>query len=150
MTPSSYQLAIFNWIENSNGHAVVNAKAGSGKTTTAIQGITRMKGNVLMLAFNKKIVTELSERLATMHCPHASAATFHSEGMKVFLKNKPGAKVFTGKVYNIAGLFTESGPLVKCRMTLCKLVSFAKNNGFGVVGCPSIDDTQAWVDIIKH
>lgn len=150
MTPSSYQLAIFNWIENSNGHAVVNAKAGSGKTTTAIQGITRMKGSVLMLAFNKKIVVELSERLATMHCPHASAATFHSEGMKVFLKNKPGAKVFTGKVYNIAGLFTESGPLVKCRMTLCKLVSFAKNNGFGIIGCPAIDDTQAWVDIIKH
>jgi superfamily I DNA/RNA helicase len=31
-----------------------------------------------------------------------------------------------------------------------KLVSFAKNSGFGIEGCPSIDDTDAWVNIIKH
>jgi superfamily I DNA/RNA helicase len=150
MTPSNYQIDIFNWIENGVGNAIVNAKAGSGKTTTAIQGITRMSGNVLMLAFNKKIVVELQSRLATMGCPHAAAATFHSEGMKVFLKNKPGAKVFTGKVYNIVQLFTESGPLMKSRSTIMKLVSFAKNSGFGIEGCPSIDDTDAWVNIIKH
>jgi superfamily I DNA/RNA helicase len=150
MTPSPNQIAIFNWIENGIGHAIVNAKAGSGKTTTAIQGVTRMKGNVRMLAFNKKISVELQDRLASMGCPHASAATFHSEGMNVFGKNKPGAKVNSGKVYNIAGLFTESGALMKCRMTLCKLVGFAKNSGFGISGCPSIDETQAWVDIIKH
>ena len=150
MTPSNYQIDIFNWIENGDGNAIVNAKAGSGKTTTAIQGITRMAGNVLMLAFNKKIVVELQSRLSTMGCPHASAATFHSEGMKVFLKNKPGAKVFTGKVYNIVQLFTESGPLMKCRSTIMKLVSFAKNSGFGIDGCPAIDDTEAWVNIIRH
>lgn len=150
MIHSEFQLNIFDFIKNGSGNAIVNAKAGSGKTTTAIQGVTYMKGNVLMLAFNKKIVVELDARLATMGCPHAAASTFHSEGKRVFLKNKPGAKVFTGKVYNIVQLFTESGALMKCRSTIMKLVSFAKNSGFGIEGCPSIDDTDAWVNIIKH
>lgn len=71
MTPSNYQIDIFNWIENGIGNAIVNAKAGSGKTTTAIQGITRMAGSVLMLAFNKKIVVELDSRLSTMEIGRA-------------------------------------------------------------------------------
>jgi DNA helicase II / ATP-dependent DNA helicase PcrA len=38
-TPSKYQLTIFEWIVFGKGHAVVGAVAGSGKTTTCVQGL---------------------------------------------------------------------------------------------------------------
>lgn len=150
MIKSDYQLNIENFVTSGTGNAVINAKAGSGKTTTAINCVSLMSGDVCMLAFNKKIAVELQSRLSSMGLPNAVAATFHSEGLKAFTKGKGRANVNGGKVYGIVEMFTPEGEIAKCRMAICKLVSFAKNSGFGLADCPKISDTEAWAGIIQH
>ncbi|MBE9191427.1 ATP-dependent helicase [Gloeocapsopsis crepidinum LEGE 06123] len=75
--PSHYQTAIFNWIQSGRGNAVVQAVAGSGKTTTLVQAASLLRSeNAVFLAFNKHVATELQKRLGkTM-----AAKTIHSIG----------------------------------------------------------------------
>lgn len=63
---SPYQKAIFEDIADVNGkHTIVNAKAGSSKTSSLVEGVKYIpkKKKVIFLAFNKKIQTELDERI---------------------------------------------------------------------------------------
>ena len=150
MFASTYQENIYKWVSEGSGNAIVNAKAGSGKTTTAVNAVDRMSGDVLMLAFNKKIATELQNRLVTMGYPNASAATFHSESLKSLAKAKGKMSVNNSKVYNFVEYFTQEGELMKCRKAIMDMVRFAKEYGFGVSGCNTVDDINAWVNIIQH
>ena len=51
--PSKYQSAIFDYVEHGNGNLVVEACAGSGKSTTLIQIIKRLPSDksILFCAF---------------------------------------------------------------------------------------------------
>ncbi len=62
---STYQQAIYANFEDNDGHAVVEAVAGSGKTTTIIEGTNHVPRHqrVLLCAFNKSIQTELARRV---------------------------------------------------------------------------------------
>lgn len=54
-TWSPLQTAIFNLIEDPNGgNAIIEAVAGSGKTTTIVEGVKRARGTTIFLAFNKR------------------------------------------------------------------------------------------------
>lgn len=66
--PTQYQQAVFDWIQHGSGNLIIQAVAGSGKTTTIMQGLEKIPRNhsVLMLAFNKSIAEELKERIAVM------------------------------------------------------------------------------------
>ena len=77
--PSAYQLAIFDWIENGKGHGVIEAVAGSGKTTTIVRALklTPPDASVAFLAFNKHIAEELQRRSPA----HVKVSTIHSLGL---------------------------------------------------------------------
>jgi DNA helicase-2/ATP-dependent DNA helicase PcrA len=76
-TPSKYQGAIFNWLVNGSGNAIVNAVAGSGKTTTLVEGSKLIQSNsMLFAAFNSHIVKELKRRLPS----NVICKTIHSIG----------------------------------------------------------------------
>lgn len=79
-TPSKYQQAILNWLKNGSGNALVQARAGSGKTSTLVMLADNIPTNktATFLAFNKSIATELGERLPS----HVSSSTFHSLAFK--------------------------------------------------------------------
>lgn len=64
MAWSTYQEAVFADIAEGSGHTVVLARAGSGKTTTTIEGTKRVpRGlSILMVAFNKDIALVLERR----------------------------------------------------------------------------------------
>ena len=63
--PSEYQQKIFDFVTKGIGNAVINAKAGSGKTTTLVEAMKLIpkKEKALFVAFNKSIEQELSARL---------------------------------------------------------------------------------------
>lgn len=58
------QQAVVDFIRTyTNLHLMVDARAGSGKTTTIVDAAQEIDGDFLAVAFNKKIATELQERL---------------------------------------------------------------------------------------
>ena len=61
-TPTNEQKQIFNFFENGKGHGMIDAVAGSGKTSTIVYGIDYIdKSNkILFCAFNKKIQEEIN------------------------------------------------------------------------------------------
>ena len=76
--PSAYQQAIFAFITNGRGNGIVNAVAGSGKTTTLVKAAELLStASSLFVAFNKHIATELNERLEGTDM---TARTVHSIG----------------------------------------------------------------------
>lgn len=63
---SEYQKNIMNYVSNQRGNLLVDAKAGSGKTTTLVMianALTQANKKCLFLAFNKHIVEELSTKI---------------------------------------------------------------------------------------
>jgi superfamily I DNA/RNA helicase len=84
MKNSVYQEAIYEWIRNGRGDGVVNAVAGSGKTTTLVEASKHLHtSNALFLAFNKSIVEELKLRLGEgVECKTLNSLG-HSALMKV-------------------------------------------------------------------
>lgn len=105
---SDQQRAIFDWFEQKwapsgvaldsrdfmNPNLVVRARAGTGKTTTIVEGVNRAPEDfILVCAFNKKIADTLSNK-----CTKAEARTLHSLGYNVIRRqwsNMPVAK-FSG------------------------------------------------------
>jgi len=78
------QKNIFDAVENSDCNIVVNALAGTGKTTTAVEVVNRLPKNKRLgfCAFNKHIANELSSRLGSK----AECRTLHSFGFRELSK----------------------------------------------------------------
>lgn len=85
--PSEYQKIIFDFITNGIGNAVINAKAGSGKTTTLVEAmkLINQKEKVLFVAFNKAIEEELRSRLDGYN--NVNVRTYHGLGYSILREN---------------------------------------------------------------
>ena len=66
--PNAYQLKFYEKLIGTKNNIGINAKAGTGKTTTIIDAIRLLEGKkVLFLAFNKSIATELQEKFSSLN-----------------------------------------------------------------------------------
>src|SRR5690606_10592798 len=85
--PSSHQARVFAFVREGRGHAVVQATAGSGKTTTLVQvaGMLPRENRACFLAFNRSTVAELRQRLPA----HVEATTVHALGRRILLDTRP-------------------------------------------------------------
>lgn len=105
---SSYQKDIINFVRTQRGNLLVDAKAGSGKTSTLIMiadELTATGNKCLFLAFNKHIVEELQQKITNTNC---MIKTVHSLGftfIKSFLYRKHNThyvlEVDTSKLRNL-------------------------------------------------
>jgi superfamily I DNA/RNA helicase len=77
---SAQQQAIFDWYAEGEGHLVVRARAGTGKTSTIVEAAHRVPAKTwgLCTAYNKRIVQELTARLASTNTHEAKS--IHSVG----------------------------------------------------------------------
>lgn len=84
---SEYQVKIFDTIEHGVGNLIINAAAGSSKTTTIVNAIKYIPENkkVLFVAFNKDIVAEIQSRVDHKN---VTISTFHSLGYNILRENK--------------------------------------------------------------
>lgn len=85
--PSKYQQGIFDFIQHGNGNAVINALAGSGKTSTIVNAVKLIPStcNALFIAFNKEIVKELEKKLEGVK--NVQVKTLHSLGFLMIRRN---------------------------------------------------------------
>lgn len=100
-TWSLQQDAIFTWFETSQvvevhtgeGHRpmstprnlVVRARAGTGKTTTIVEGVSRApERQILLAAFNREIAQELERRVRN---PRVEVKTLHGLGLRYIRRN---------------------------------------------------------------
>lgn len=84
--PSKYQKAVYTYIQIGKGNAVLDAVAGSGKSTTIVNALKLIQPDkkILFLAFNKSIVEELKIKIGNL--PNVDICTLHSLGCKAVLK----------------------------------------------------------------
>lgn len=92
---SEYQQGVVDWLLDGKGHAVVEAVAGSGKTTTLLSLAKYIRESALFLAFNKHIATELNDRLSLTS---VTASTIHSAGFAA-IRRKFGRVRVDGSKY---------------------------------------------------
>ena len=138
--PSEYQEKFFDWVEHGVGNALIKARSGSGKTSTAVSSMKLIPKTekCLFIAFNKAIAEHLTEKLRSR--PNCSARTTHSLGL-LMIKRNLGSDIeideYKYRNYiksNIAELTTTNGEL-KTRQqveeyidNITKLIDFSRFN----------------------
>lgn len=86
IVPSKYQKVVYIYIEKGKGNAVIDAVAGSGKSTTIVNALKLIPNNkrVLFLAFNKAIVEELKIKVGNLN--NVDIKTLHSLGASATMR----------------------------------------------------------------
>ena len=138
--PSKYQEKFFDFIQHGVGNAVIEAKAGAGKTKTAIASIKLIPKDqkCLFIAFNKSIADELNERLKSRS--NCIARTTHSLGFLMLRRNLgPDIEVDEYKyrkyVKNNIGKITTASEFIRTRQqveeyidNITMLIDFSRFN----------------------
>jgi superfamily I DNA/RNA helicase len=104
MTYSPEQRAFFNWIIAGKGSGSIVAVAGSGKTTSLVEGAQYVEGDAVFLAFNRSIADELGARLPMS----MASSTFH----QMCLRSLPRPRIEKGKLNFIAKRLRNAYPLL--------------------------------------
>jgi len=160
MKPSKYQKAIFDFIKHEDGSLIVEAVAGSGKTTTIVGALKKISSQkrILFCAFNKSIATELSTRVPD----HVQVVTLNGLGHRAwmrYIENQPNLN--SNKTYDIlksADFEATYGMwnVRKARAKVAKLVGIAKSVGLVPGDCDTdakglVPDTwENWEHLIEH
>lgn len=126
---SAQQQNVFDYfLDDSRKHAVVIARAGTGKTTTIVEAVRQLleklpETKILVCAFNKSIQIELQSRLPA----NADCATFHSLGLRSITsaRGKVGIKTEREKQLVLAAL--PADPPYDLVNDIKKLVSLCMN-----------------------
>lgn len=125
MEYSKYQLAVFSDVANGTGHTVVNAVAGSGKTTTIVVALSHIPlgCSTLFVAFNKSIAEELKKRAPR----GVEVSTLHSYGLKTITRAFGRLRIDAKRVDDmVRAMHGDESKTFDFRRDLAKTVSLAK------------------------
>lgn len=148
---SHYQAAVYDFVQNKSGSAVVVAVAGSGKTTTILEALRLIPPteSVQLFAFNTAIADELKARLPP-GARHIRASTFHSVGYRTLCQHFGLKQIETNgrKLQQLCRERIKSFPeRLRYESYICRLVDLAKGQG---VGCLLPDEDATWQGIVDH
>ncbi|UJH92084.1 UvrD-helicase domain-containing protein [Antarcticibacterium sp. 1MA-6-2] len=89
MTPTPEQEKIYNFIKFDSNHGIIDAVAGSGKTTTIIEsiGFVEKSNSILFCAFNKSIRDEIQERISQKKNDNIVVKNLHQLGFEILKSN---------------------------------------------------------------
>lgn len=153
MQPSLYQQAIFDWIATGTGSAVIEAVAGSGKTTTILKSLEMIPNDqsILMLAFNKSIADELKTRAPA----HVTVKTFNGLGHGLIKEKRGGyLRLESGKMRDIVKASMDAFEYREIGAQVLDLAGFVRRMGLlpeGAKGTPLMEDTpESWEFLISH
>jgi DNA helicase II / ATP-dependent DNA helicase PcrA len=142
--PSPFQVAIRDFIKSGSGSAIVEAVAGSGKTTTMVWALDAIPVDVEVrfLAFNTKIARELAARVPK----HVEACTFHSAGLADLRRHRQSVLVEANKCRDLMVKHFSDAELEGRAAAILALVSKAKGAG---VGALMPDRLESWLELAE-
>jgi hypothetical protein len=138
---SDEQTAIFSWFSTGTGNMVVQARAGTGKTTTIKEAFNHApeSGGLLYAVFNKKNQVEAQEKITD---GRVEVKTLHSLGYffikRVWVDAKPEDNVEFDRIETVAPGLPE-----EITTQVVKLVGFCKNT---FVNVPSLNEVLELAD----
>jgi DNA helicase-2/ATP-dependent DNA helicase PcrA len=121
---STFQTSIFAFVETGSGNAIVEAVAGSGKSTTIIEAMKLVKGSSIFLAFNKAIADELKAK-------GVNARTFHSLVFGPVMRHKNATGPTMDKLRRLCRANMSSEHYKLYAAFAQKLVGLARQQGVG-------------------
>lgn len=153
---SPQQTAFLDWCETGTGSCVLEARAGTGKSTTLVEAARRIRGQVALMAYNNKITKELAEKLqrAGLDWKKAQAKTAHGFGYAAYRKWADQAGITLKEPYDnkvrdlVDDMVQVNHKLEAWRGALVDLVSLAKQTAIGIV--TSMQDKARWEEMAEH
>lgn len=124
---SNLQKAIFNEVKSGTGNVVIEALAGSAKTSSIIESLEYIPfgKSWLLCAFNKRIADELNRQAPSVG---GDVKTLHSIGLRSLFKKFPKLKVDDSKCDRITGnVVGKSKRLFDVKKQIKKTVSLCKS-----------------------
>ena len=153
MNRTPEQLAFKNAVANETYSILLEAVAGSGKTTSLLDAVS-VTGDktVCICAYNKAIATEIETKLkkAGYDWKKAKASTVHAIGFGAYRKAFPDVIVDNNKLYQMIDVASVDFPNVndETKTIVKQLVSLAKQSGIGFLH--GISSRVQYQDLIEH
>jgi superfamily I DNA/RNA helicase len=162
---SPYQAAVFEHFRNGRGSVIVDAGAGSGKTTTLKNALLYLdpRLSVQLFAFGhdpaaelQAALDELTEKFPERSFRNVRAGTFHSVCMRAVARHLalPKAQMVVesnkcAKILRTRLCVTPEGEETHRLYSAfaCALVAFAKGEG---IGCLVPDTEERWWALVEH
>jgi len=126
---SKYQTDFFGAVQDTGDNLVLEAVAGSGKTTTILEAMKRLgTKNVLFLAFNKSIQMELQARVPM----GVTTKTLNALGHGVLSSRLQGGKLNSYKPHNILKEMLNDEVYRDYGFPLARILCMARHDGIGI------------------
>jgi superfamily I DNA/RNA helicase len=121
---------------------LIQAVAGSGKTTTIIEAMRFVRGSSLFLAFNKAIAEDIRRR-----APVGEVKTLNALGHRLMADNRPSAQLNSRKMLDIIkSIMGEGAEFKDYGYTLARVCGLAKNCGFGLTEAADADEFTSLIE----
>jgi DNA helicase-2/ATP-dependent DNA helicase PcrA len=145
--PSPQQVDVLRYAREESGNGLIEAVAGSGKTSTLIELCKVIRGNCAFMAYNKKIADEIGFKLtaAGINIQIIQSGTCHSFGFRAWRSVAPTVRIDADKIKKIMDGAQVPGNL---KLFVGSLVSLAKNNAFGALS--PLDSWLEWEGLVDH
>lgn len=145
---SPQQEDIVRFVTEGYGNGVVQAVAGSGKTFILLRACEAIPRNqtIGIMAYNKSIATEISDKIAALGLPNVTVGTCHSFGLKTIRAIYRNVRIDDNPKKRRM-LENIQAPEVM-RDAIKRMVSLAKQSAVGVLW--DVNDREEWLSIIRH
>ncbi|MCX6783333.1 MAG: ATP-dependent helicase [Candidatus Levybacteria bacterium] len=146
--PSIQQTAVFDWAAAGSGSAIINAVAGSGKTTTLLNMLAHTSGAVAFMAFGKSIAVEIEGKAIDLNQDirdRLFIGTCHSFGFKALRSAYSRTKMESKK---LSILCDRLDIPQDARGFVMSAVSKAKSIGIGIL--VPFGSRDAWYGLVDH
>lgn len=127
MKPSKRQQKIFDTWNHTDSNILINAVAGSGKTTTLLQLLEYCQYKTLFLAFNKSIQEEIQQKIDNRNLKQGKALTMHSLGLSAIRSSYKKVHINNGKNFEIIKKLQDNNKSIFRKMSWENKLKFSYN-----------------------
>ena len=153
---TTQQKAFFARLQTTDDSLILTAVAGSGKTTTLVEGAKYLRGSILAIAFNVKTKKILEERIGNLAVCKTLNGLGHGALIKFFGQRFEIDRDKTRKITQELLKRDENKHMWLAWTSITQLASRAKAHGLVPKGSPGLfkplteDTYESWEDLAVH